>query len=63
VTGAAAGAVERRHGGPGLGPAITKRRSARKGGDVRVEAPGAGSIFTLTLPATVCGTGIAAEGH
>ena len=42
----------RRHGGAGLGLAISRRFARWMGGDLTVEStPGAGSSFTLWLPA------------
>jgi signal transduction histidine kinase len=44
--------TSRQYGGTGLGLAITKRFCSLIGGDVLVESrPGAGSMFTLRLPA------------
>ncbi|HEX6911968.1 MAG TPA: HAMP domain-containing sensor histidine kinase [Longimicrobium sp.] len=46
----------RRHGGAGLGLAISRRFARWMGGDLTVEStPGAGSAFTLWLPAAAHG--------
>ena len=46
--------TSRKYGGTGLGLALTKRFSEMMGGEVLVRsAPGAGSTFTLQLPARV----------
>ena len=48
--------TSRDYGGTGLGLAITRHFCRMLGGDVAVEsAPGKGSIFTITLPATCPG--------
>ena len=46
------GSATRRYGGTGMGLALSRQLARRLGGDVRVRSrPGAGSTFTLSLPA------------
>ena len=46
------GNLTRRYGGAGLGLAIARKLAQQMGGDIRVvSSPGAGSTFTLRLPA------------
>src|SRR5207237_8476732 len=44
----------RKYGGTGLGLALSRRFCRMMGGDIHVQsAPGQGSMFTISLPATV----------
>ncbi len=46
------GSTARLHGGAGLGLSIVRRLARRHGGEITAASePGAGSVFTLTLPA------------
>ena len=47
------GSITRRYGGTGLGLAISRSLAERMGGELDASAePGAGAVFTLTLPLT-----------
>ncbi len=47
------GSITRRYGGTGLGLAISRSLAERMGGALDASAePGAGAVFTLTLPLT-----------
>ncbi|MBL8860156.1 MAG: response regulator [Planctomycetes bacterium] len=49
------GSLTRRHGGAGLGLALSRRLAQTMGGDLDVESqPGKGSRFTLTIPVQSC---------
>jgi signal transduction histidine kinase len=56
------GSVTRRFGGVGIGLALSRQLARRLGGDVTVRSePGAGSLFTLWLPAGMARPELAAE--
>ncbi|MEY4906370.1 MAG: hypothetical protein RL260_88 [Pseudomonadota bacterium] len=53
----AEGSTSRRYGGTGLGLSICRRLASAFGGEIAVESqPGAGAVFTVTLPMHRCDT-------